>query len=78
MASQAARDGGDRAAASLRAALELFEVGVAMMRQTLRRHHPALGDLEIEARVRSWLSERPGATFGDAVGRPARWPRRGE
>jgi signal transduction histidine kinase len=78
MASQAARDGGDPAAARLRAALELCEAGVAMMRQTLRRNHPGLGDLEIEARVRAWLSERPGAAFGDAVGRPASWPRRSE
>jgi Rv0078B-related antitoxin len=76
MARETAHDG-DQAAARLRVALELFEVGVAMMRQTLRRNHPALGDLEIEARVRAWLSDRPGATFGDAVGRPIPWPRRG-
>ena len=78
MASEAPRDARDQAAARLRAALELFEAGVKMMRQTLRRNHPALTDLEIEARVRAWLSERPGATFGDAVGRPASWPRRSE
>jgi hypothetical protein len=78
MASEAPRNARDQAAARLRAALELFEAGVEMMRQTLRRNHPALNDLEIEARVRAWLSERPGATFGDAVGRRATWPRRSE
>jgi hypothetical protein len=64
------------AAARLCAAVEMFEVGVEMMRQNLRRNHPALTDLEIEARLTAWLSERPGAEFGDAVGRRVAWPRR--
>src|SRR5918996_1450786 len=58
MASEAPRDARDQAAARLRAALELFEAGVKMMRQTLRRNHPALTDLEIDARVRAWLAGR--------------------
>jgi hypothetical protein len=49
-----------------------------MMRQTLRRTHLDLTEPEIEARVRAWLAERPGAPFGDAVGRPVTWPRRSE
>jgi hypothetical protein len=65
-----------KAAARLRMALGLFETGVEMMRQKIRRDHPALGDHEVEARLGSWLRERPGAEFGDAVGRPAVWPRR--
>jgi hypothetical protein len=66
----------EKAAARLRMALDLFETGVEMMRQNLRRDHPGLADHEIEARLGSWLRERPGAEFGDAVGRPATWPRR--
>jgi hypothetical protein len=57
-------------------ALELFETGVEMMRQKIRRAHPGLDDREVEARLTSWLRERPGAEFGDAIGRRAAWPRR--
>ena len=64
------------AAARLRMALEMFETGVEMTRQKLRREHPDLSEHEIEAQVRAWLQERPGAEFGDAVGRHASWPRR--
>ncbi|HEU4368766.1 MAG TPA: hypothetical protein VFV05_11145 [Methylomirabilota bacterium] len=78
MAGETARDAREAAAARLRAALAMFETGVEMMRQNLRRSHPALPDTEIEARVRAWLQERPGAEFGDAVGRRASWPRRSE
>jgi len=65
----------EQAAARLRMALDFFETGVEMMRQKLRRDHPDLADHEVEARLGSWLRERPGAEFGDAVGRPATWPR---
>jgi hypothetical protein len=75
MSSETARD---EAAARLRVALELFETGVEMMRQKLRREHPDAVDHEIEARVAAWLRERPGAEFGDAVGRRVTWPRRSE
>jgi len=67
-----------QAAARLRMALGMFETGVEMMRQKLRRDHPDLPNHEIEARVRIWLQERPGAEFGDAVGRHVNWPRRPE
>ncbi|HXD98120.1 MAG TPA: hypothetical protein VN646_16345 [Candidatus Acidoferrum sp.] len=73
-----ALDPREAAAARLRTAFEMFETGVAMMRQTLRRTHLDLTEPEIEARVRAWLAERPGAPFGDAVGRPVTWPRRSE
>ena len=66
----------EKAALRLRMALDLFEMGLEMMRQKLRRDHPDLADHEVEARLGSWLRERPGAEFGDAVGRPAAWPRR--
>jgi hypothetical protein len=66
----------EQAAARFRMTLDLFETGVEMMRQKLRRDHPGLTDHEVEARLGCWLRERPGAEFGDAVGRPAAWPRR--
>ena len=62
------------AAARLRTALDLFEAGVEMVRQKLRRDHPDLAEREIAARVGTWLRERPGAEFGDAVGRRLSWP----
>ena len=66
----------EKADALLRLALDLFETGVEMMRQKLRRDHPDLADHEVEARLGAWLRERHGAEFGDAEGRPAAWPRR--
>ena len=73
-----ATTGGARteAAARQRAAGGMLVSRVEMMRQNLRRHHPALTDLEIEARLTAWLSERPGAEFGDTIGRRVAWPRR--
>lgn len=65
------------AARRLRLALDLYETGVAMMKQKFRREHPDFSDSEIEARLAAWLLERPGAEFGDASGRPAPWPRPG-
>ena len=73
-----AHDAGGAAATRLRAAIEMFETGVEMMRQTLRRTNPGASEAEIEARLRAWLAERPGAPFGDALGRPVAWPRRRE
>jgi signal transduction histidine kinase len=73
-----AADARDQAAARLRAALEMFETGLQMMRQNLRRNHPSLSDAELEERVTAWLRERPGAEFGDAVGRRVPWPRSAE
>jgi hypothetical protein len=66
------------AAARLRLALDMFETGVEMMRRNLRRAHPTLSDAEIEIRLCAWLADRPGAEFGDAVGRRVDWPRRRE
>src|SRR5262245_17391909 len=59
-----------RAAEKLRLACDLFEAGVDLMRQKLRREHPALPAPEIELLLAHWLSTRPGAEHGDAVGRP--------
>jgi hypothetical protein len=51
-------------------ALDLFESGVDIMRQNLRRRHPTDTPDEIEARIETWLRTRPGAEQGDAAGRP--------
>lgn len=59
-----------------RTALELFEAGVAIMRQNLRRRFPEAGEQEIAARLAQWLQERPGAEYGDCEGRPVEWPRK--
>lgn len=40
-------------------AVELAEVGVRMMRQRLRRLDPAASEQEIDARLTSWLHDRP-------------------
>jgi hypothetical protein len=66
----------DTAARRLRLALDLSELGEAMLRQRLRRKHPGATPDEIEAHVIAWRSRRPGAEQGDAVGRPVPWPRR--
>ena len=66
---------GSEAAERQRLALDLFEAGEAMMRQNLRRRFPSASTEEIEERLAAWLSERPGAEYGDAVGRPTTWPR---
>lgn len=55
---------------SFRMALDLFQTGVDVMRQNLRRRHPEARDDEIEKLLGDWLQERPGAEFGDCPGRP--------
>jgi len=59
----------------LRTTFRLHEEGVELMRQNLRRRHPEAADEDIERLLAEWLSERPGAEFGDAQGRPVSWPR---
>lgn len=60
----------DVAKERLKQAFDLFEAGVSMKRAALRREHPDVDEDEIAARLRSWLETRPGARYGDAVGRP--------
>jgi hypothetical protein len=55
---------------AFRATLELFETGLDLMRQNLRRRHPEAGDEEIERLLRDWLRDRSGAESGDCLGRP--------
>ena len=56
-------------------ALELHDLGVAMMGQRLRREDPNAGDAELRSRLNDWLHTRPGAELGDGVGQPVPWPR---
>jgi hypothetical protein len=54
---------------ALSVAFDLFETGVALMRQNLRREHPNASDGEIDRLLTAWLRHRPGAEAGDAIGR---------
>lgn len=54
---------------AFRTTLDLFETGLNLMRQNLRRRHPQADEDAIERLLRQWLSERPGAEFGDCTGR---------
>jgi hypothetical protein len=58
------------------ATFDMFEAGVDLMRQRLKRQYPAETARQIELRLAAWLHERPGAEHGDAVGRVGTWPRR--
>jgi hypothetical protein len=57
------------AAKRLALALEMFDTGVDMMRQKFIRQNPKLSANEIESLLETWLGQRPGAEFGDAIGR---------
>jgi hypothetical protein len=63
------------AAQAFRVTLDLFETGVALMRQNLRRQDPSATEEEIDRRLAAWLHHRPGAELGDAVGQPPARPR---
>lgn len=52
----------------------LFDSGVDMMRQTLKRRHPSLNGEEIEQMIFEWLRTRPGAAHGDTSGRQIELP----
>ena len=54
---------------SFRATLDLFQTGVDVMRQNLRRRYPEADEEEIGRLLRRWLLERPGAESGDSPGR---------
>ena len=57
------------AADAFRMTLDLFDTGLDLMRQNLRRSHPESGDAEIERLLCDWLLDRPGAESGDCSGR---------
>ena len=68
------RDEANLPARRLRVALDLFELGEAMLRQRLRRAQPAASEAEIEVAVAAWRTKRAGAEHGDAPGKPRPWP----
>lgn len=47
----------DRVAQRLQQALEMWEDGVQLMRENLRRRASDASDAEIEARLAAWLAE---------------------
>lgn len=57
----------------LHLAFDLFESGRELMRAKLRREHPDATTEEIERLLAQWVSTRPGAEHGDAVGRVRPW-----
>jgi hypothetical protein len=61
-----------RVAAAFATTLDLFETGLELMRQNLRRNHPQATESEIDAKLGEWLRHRPGAELGDCPGRPRR------
>lgn len=63
------------AAARLRAAFELYDLGCAMMRQKLRRQFEGATDAEIDRRLREWRLRRDDAPDGDGEGRLVPFPR---
>jgi len=54
---------------AFRTTLDLFDAGLDLMRQNLRRSHPAASDEQIQMLLQQWLLERPGAESGDCPGR---------
>jgi hypothetical protein len=52
-----------------RVTLDLFEAGVELKRQSLRREFPDADEKEIEERLTDWLQHPPGAEQGDCPGR---------
>lgn len=59
----------------LEAALEMWEDGVSIMRENLRRQSPGATEEEIEVALDAWLTTRPGAETGDSDGVAVTWPR---
>jgi Rv0078B-related antitoxin len=56
----------------LHAAFDLFEAGVDLMRQNLKRRHPEATGEDLERMLREWLHTRPGAEHGDGPQEPVR------
>ncbi len=54
---------------AFRTTLDLFNTGLELMRQNLRRQHPEAAEDVIDRRLNQWLLERPGAELGDSPGR---------
>jgi Rv0078B-related antitoxin len=55
---------------AFRITLDLFDAGLDLMRQNLRRNHPDADGEHVERLLHAWLLDRPGAESGDCPGRP--------
>ena len=53
----------------LRIALDMADTGIEMKRMQVRREHPEWSDDEVAAAMRAWLTDRPGAPYGDHPGK---------
>jgi hypothetical protein len=58
-------DATNLAAERFRVVLDLFETGVHLRRETLRRAHPGITPSRLEELLGDWLRDRPGAREGD-------------
>ena len=56
----------------LHAAFDLFEAGVDLQRQNLRRAHPGASDDDVAANLQDWLLARPGADHREFQGMASR------
>ena len=56
---------------AFRATLDLFQTGIDLMRQNLRRRHPEAAEEDVERLLHEWLIHRPGAESRRLSGRPA-------
>lgn len=54
------------------AVLDLYEFAKQQMRSNLRRRYPSATEEALDERMREWALRRPGAPYGDAVGRVTR------
>jgi hypothetical protein len=59
----------DRHSSGLEVAFGLAEFAAQMVEARFVREHPEASKADVEAAVRAWWSDRPGAPDGDAVGR---------
>ena len=56
-------------AQKLKIVFDLFDAGVDLMRQNIRRSFPEATPEEVDRRLQEWLLTRPGAEHGDCEGR---------
>lgn len=61
-----------------RIALELHELGVAMMRQRLSMEQPQASSEELDRLVRDWLGAPRTGAHGGRFFREIQWPRSGD
>ena len=58
------------AKSGMQIACEMADMAARMVEARYRREHPEASDDEVRAHIRAWWSDRPGAPYGDAAGRP--------